>query len=291
MNVLITGSTGFTGSYIVPLLIDEGWKVSCFVRKTSNLDYLPQNLVNIIYGDLNNPQSFEHALKDNDVLINVASLGFGHASMIVNKAVKSGIKRAIFFSTTSIFTALDPESKALRIEAEKLIQYSGLGYTIIRPTMIYGSPRDRNICRFINFIRLSPVFPVFGNGEYKLQPVFVEDLAGAVVKILKNRKTIGQVYNLSGGTILSINELVNLIAEGIGKEICSVHLPPRPFIRCLSIFEKLKISFPITSEQIQRFNEDKAFSYQKAAVDFEYSPRPFTEGLHIELKKMGLIDG
>ena len=290
MNILITGATGFTGSYIVPLLVNQGWNVTCFVRETSNLDYLPRDSVKIVYGDLNDPQSFDEALEDHEVLINVASLGFGHAPIIVKKAVQSGVKRAIFFSTTSIYTTINPESKSVRLKAESLIQDSRLEFSIIRPTMIYGSPRDRNICKFINFIRLSPIFPVFGSGEYKLQPVFVEDLAEAVVKILNNKNTIGKAYNLSGETVLSLNELVEVISRKLQKTTLDVHLPPRPFVLFLSLLEKISISFPISSEQIQRFNEDKDFSHQKAKDDFSYSPRPFSAGLDIELKKMGLIN-
>ena len=290
MKILVTGATGFTGSYVVPALLEQGWEVACFVRKTSQTGYLPTDRVELRYGDLMDKESLLTALEGIDILVNIASLGFGNAANVVGAAVESGVSRAIFFSTTSIYTTLNPDSKAVRLAAERLIMDSGTPYTIIRPTMIYGSPRDRNICKFIRFIKVSPVFPVFGTGEYKLQPVFVGDLANAVVAILSSDSTIGKSYNLSGGSELTLKDFIQVISEQLGKRTRLIHLPPRPFVLLLSLIESASIRLPIKSEQIQRFNEHKVFSHQVAADDFGYSPLLFFEGLHIELKEMGLID-
>lgn len=290
MKILVTGATGFTGSYIVPLLLENHWDVACFVRESSDTSYLPTAKIELRSGDLDNFDSIMAAMKGIDTLVNIASLGFGHASNVVRAAKNSGLKRAVFFSTTSIYTTLNPGSKAIRLEAERLVQESGIPYTIIRPTMIYGSSRDRNICKFIKFIKSSPIFPVFGSGEYKLQPVYAGDLASAVVSILSTAKTVDKSYNLSGGSELTLNELVFEISQAVGKKARLIHLPPGPFVKFLSLLERASIKFPIKSEQIQRFNEHKVFSHQDAADDFGYSPLSFSDGLDIELKAMGMID-
>ncbi len=286
MKVIMTGATGFTGSHILPLLLKQNWDVSCLVRETSDLSKIPRDQVAIRIGDVKRKSSLLEAFQGQDILINVTSLGFGHAANIVQSAVQSGIKRAVFFSTTSIYTTLNPESKQIRLTAEKRIRESGLEYTIIRPTMIYGSSRDRNICKFVKFIQMSPVFPVFGSGEFLIQPVFVKDLARAVIQILDTQVTIGQAYNLSGKTALSLKEIVDEISGQLEKKIYLLNLPPAPFILGLKTIEKLFIPFPISSEQIQRFNEDKAFSHQKAEEDFGYDPISFSEGLSYELEDM-----
>ena len=290
MKILVTGATGFTGSTVVPLLLEKGWDVACFVRETSDTSYLPTDRIELRVGDLENRESLMTALKGIDTLVNIASLGFGHASNVINAAKDSRVSRAIFFSTTSIYTTLNPGSKAIRLEAERLIQESGIPSTIIRPTMIYGSSRDRNICKFIKFIDRSPIFPVFGSGEYKLQPVYVGDLAKAAVSVLLTDKTIDRSYDLSGGSEFTLNDFIRIISEGLGKRTRLIHLPPRPFVLFLSLLESASIKLPIKSEQIQRFSEHKVFSHQKAKEDFGYSPLLFSEGLRIELKEMGLIN-
>lgn len=290
MRILLTGATGFTGSYVLPQLLKEEWEVVCFVRETSDTSSLPLDRIELRYGDLDDQESISRALEGMDVLVNVASLGTGQASKIISAAKTAGLKRAVFFSTTSIFTTLNPGSKGIRLEAEGLIQGSGIPFTIIRPTMIYGSSRDRNLCKFIRFINRYPVFPVFGSGEFKLQPVYVEDLGQAVVSILSTEKSVGNIYNLSGGTEITHNEMIQMIARSLGKRIYLFRLPPKPFVLFLSLLEKISIKFPIKSEQIQRFNEHKIFSHQDAAEDFGYSPRSFAAGLELELREMGLTD-
>jgi nucleoside-diphosphate-sugar epimerase len=289
-KVLVTGATGFTGSHAVPLLIKAGYEVFCFVRSSSNLNSLPLKDVELVIGDLNDQRSLNTALKRVEILVNIASLGFGHAQNIVNAAVEESVSRAVFFSTTSIFTTLDADSKKVRLDAEERIKNSDLAYTILRPTMIYGTPQDRNICKFIKFVNKSPVFPIFGSGEYKLQPVHVDDVAGAVVNALASSNTRKKAYNISGGSVLTLKALVDLIAKMLDKSIRKFYLPKDLFIRFLEIVEYFSIPVPITSEQIQRFNEDKDFDYNRAEDDFGFDPRPFYEGLKEEIQMMGLLN-
>ena len=84
-----------------------------------------------------------------DALVNLASLGFGHARGIVRAAVRAGLDRAVFVSTTAVTTTLPARSKAVRLAAEDEIRGSGLSWTILRPTMIYGAAGDRNLSRLL----------------------------------------------------------------------------------------------------------------------------------------------
>ncbi|HMV30162.1 MAG TPA: NAD(P)H-binding protein, partial [Anaerolineales bacterium] len=147
MKVLVTGGTGFTGSRLIPLLLKNGIQVRALVRPTSNRSPLSVLTVEWVTGDLADAESFTAALRGVDALVNIASLGFGHAESIVRAAKEAGVKRGLFISTTAIFTQLNAGSKSIRLAAEEAIQASGLEYTILRPTMIYGSPRDRNMWR------------------------------------------------------------------------------------------------------------------------------------------------
>lgn len=90
-------------------------------------------------------------IKRKEVLINIASLCFGHAPNIVNVCEEMNVKRAIFVSTTGMFTKLNPDSKGIRLEVERLIKESNLDYTIIRPTMIYVTRTDRNMRRLVKY--------------------------------------------------------------------------------------------------------------------------------------------
>ncbi|MHA1938976.1 MAG: SDR family oxidoreductase, partial [Candidatus Thorarchaeota archaeon] len=157
MKILIVGGTGFTGSYVVPLLLRKDLHVKCLIRASSYKNVLPHSQIEWVYGDLDDKGSLKRALHGVEVLINVASLGFGHAPNIIQACVDANVQRTIFCSTTAIFTSLSATSKSVRLEAEEAIRRSGLAYTILRPTMIYGSSRDRNMCRLIQYLKKWPI--------------------------------------------------------------------------------------------------------------------------------------
>jgi len=119
--VLLTGATGFLGGFVLKELVEKGHEVTCFVRKSSNLDIIKKMNVKYVYGELDDYKSICKALNEKEALINIASLGFGHAPNIVNACKEMNVNRAVFVSTTGIFTKLNPDSKAIRLEAERLI--------------------------------------------------------------------------------------------------------------------------------------------------------------------------
>jgi uncharacterized protein YbjT (DUF2867 family) len=285
MKVLVTGATGFTGSRVVPLLLDSGYQVRALTRATSDRSPFSALTVEWVTGDLSNAETLAAALRGVDALVNIASLGFGHADSILRSAKEAGVKRGIFISTTAIFTQLNAGSKSVRLAAEEAIQASGLDYTILRPTMIYGSPRDRNMWRLIRLLRLSPMMPIFGDGQSLQQPIFVDDVAQAVLLALKTDAAIGKSYNIAGKTPLTYNQVIDTVASALGKRVWKIHLPYMPIVRVLQFTEqlRLRLRFPIKAEQVLRLNENKAFSYEEAQRDFAFSPRSFEEGIGAEV--------
>ncbi len=283
MKVFVTGATGFTGSRVIPLLLKSGYEVRCLYRVSSDRSPLAGLDVEWELGDVSDSQSLAAAMQETNALVNIASLGFGHADSIIRAAQNAGIKRAVFISTTAIFTQLNVPSKKVRVAAELAIETSGLDHTILRPTMIYGSDRDRNMWRLIGFMRVSPIVPVFGDGEYLQQPIYVDDVAQALVSCLLNDKTIGKSYNIAGKQALAYNDVIDTIAEGMHKRIWKIHVPSKPVVSLLGLFERMRIPFPIKAEQVLRLNENKDFSYAEAQRDFGFSPLSFEEGIGLEL--------
>jgi nucleoside-diphosphate-sugar epimerase len=236
-----------------------------------------------VEGDLSDPRLLTASMQGADALVNIASLGFGHADSIIQAAREAGIRRAIFISTTAIYTQLNARSKGIRLAAERAIQASGLEYTILRPTMIYGSRRDRNMWRLIRFLRMSPILPVFGDGNSLQQPIHVDDVARAVVGCLSTARTIGGIYNIAGRQALSYNDVIDIVARQLNKSVWKVHLPPKPAVLLLNFLERLHIPFPIKAEQILRLEENKSFDYEAARNDFGFDPLSFEQGIHLEL--------
>lgn len=285
-KVIITGGTGFTGKFVVQKFIDDpAFDVSLLVRdgqKAADLG-LCRAGVQVYRGSFEETEKLYAAFQGNDILVNIASLGFGHCTEILAAAKKADISKAVFVSTTSVFTKLNPASKSIRLAAEKLIAESGIAYTIVRPTMIFGTKDDRNICRLIKYINKIPILPVAGPGNSLIQPVFVEDLASALYEIVKQDKFDSKAYNISGKTVCTFNELADTISKLLAKKLVKVHVPLGPMLLLFGLYEKVSASPKIKAEQLIRLNEDKAFSHEAASQDFGYAPHALEEVLQREI--------
>ena len=288
MKFLLTGATGFTGSHVLARLRRDGTAVRCYVRSPEKAAVLERQGVEIARGDLSDEMALTAACAGCGALINVASIGFGHGPGIIRVLKQVGINRAVFVSTTAIFTQLNAPSKSVRMAAEGAIRERGLEWTILRPTMIYGTDRDRNICRLIRYVRRFPVLPVFGSGNFQMQPIYVEDLAAGIVAAAQSSCTLSRDYNLSGAEPLSYNDLVQTVARLMGRRLRLMHIPARPAVKTLQLIEKMGLRIPIKAEQVLRLNEDKAFSWEAAAADFDFAPRTFAKGVEAEIRSMGI---
>jgi nucleoside-diphosphate-sugar epimerase len=214
-----------------------------------------------------------------DTLVYCASMGFGHVPGLVKQLEACDVRRAVFVSTTAIYTRLPTASRAVRLEAERAVRSSRLAWTILRPTMIYGSHRDRNISRLLRWLSRWPVVPVCGDGLS--QPIYVEDVADALVAALRSPRTVGRAYNLAGAApALRFSELVRVAAHALGRPVVLVPVPLRLGVLLA------RLTGVVRPEQVWRLAEDKAFDYSEAARVFGFSPRPFEEGVRLEVSQL-----
>jgi uncharacterized protein YbjT (DUF2867 family) len=288
-SVCIAGATGFTGSFVVEQFIESNrYTISLFVRNPEKIEpSYRHSIQEIETGDFDRIETLKRALSGKELFVCCASLGFGHAPAIVRACEEAGVRRAVFISTTAIFTRLNPATKQVRLDAEEAIRKSSLHYTILRPTMIYGAPGDRNIERLIKYISRYPVLPVAGPGTYEIQPVYVGDVAWAAVHAGASENTINKTYTISGRDVLSYNDLVRLVARLLGKRILLVHIPLGVMSTALRIYERCVPHPRLKAEQLLRLNEDKDFEYTEAARDMGYNPQGVEQTIAGQLDKLG----
>src|SRR3712207_5308704 len=165
-------------------------------------------------------------------------------------------------------------------------------WTILRPSMIYGSERDRNVHRLLRFLDRSPVFPAFGPGTNLWQPVYHEDCARGVFEALQRPVSVRRSYDLPGAEPLAYLDLVKTAAAALGRSPSIVRLPIEPVRLALAAAERLRLPLPFDSGQVMRLREDKAYPYESARRDLDYTPRPFREGVVLEvarLRRLGMV--
>jgi len=197
-----------------------------------------------------------------------------------------GAKRLIVVSSTGVFSSYRRSAGRIQL-IEKRIELSGLSYTILRPTMIYGTPDDRNISRLVRFVEKSRIVPLPGAGKARFQPVHVTDLARCILTCLASERSIGTAYNVPGGSAHSLKELVGIIAGELGRKVTPAPVPFFLVLTAVRAASLLRGMRGIDTEQIERLRENKTFSYDDAAADLGYAPMTFEEGLRLQLDAMG----
>lgn len=284
MKVHVTGGSGFLGGRVVPLLVAAGHETTAMVRSEAAARRVTDLGATPIPGDLDDPESIDAAFAHSgaEALVNLASLGFGHGPAIVAAAEEAGLKRAVFVSTTSIFTRLATASKAVRQAAEDTVTASALDWTIIRPTMIYGAADDRNMARLLRGLRRLPVLPLPGGGRGLQQPVHVDDLAGAIVGVLDRPATVGRAYDVAGPEALSLRSIIEQAGAALERQPTLVPVPLGLVVGLVRLYEAVAPRPRLKSEQLARLAEDKAVDIGPATADLDFHPRPFAEGIGAE---------
>lgn len=284
MRVHVTGGSGFLGGHVIPALVAAGHVPTALCRSAAAADSVAALGAEPIMGDLDDPESVDAAFAASqaEALVNLASLGFGHAPTIVAAAEEAGLKRAVFVSTTAIYTRLAPRSKAVRMAAERAIRASALDWTIIRPTMIYGTPADRNMVRLLRALRRFPIVPLPGGGRGLQQPVHVEDLALAIVNALDRPVAVHEAYDVAGPEPLTLRAVVEAAGAAVRRRPILVRVPLVAVMGAVRLYEAVVPSPRLTSEQVARLTEDKAVDIGRARADLGFDPRPFAEGIQAE---------
>jgi uncharacterized protein YbjT (DUF2867 family) len=237
-NVCILGGTGFVGRAISDHLTAMGTGVRVVTRRevrARDLGVLPT--VEVMEGDVHDPQSLRRCFENMDVVVNL--VGILHETRrqtfkschvelparVVEACRASGVQQLIHMS--ALGASAEGPSAYLRSKAagEAAVRQGAgiLPYTIFRPSVIFGEG-DRFLNLFATLLRLMPVMPLAG-ANARFQPVWVEDVARAVAAAVGNRHAFGQLYELAGPRVYTLAELVQFVARTRGLRRKVLPLP------------------------------------------------------------------
>src|SRR4028119_446790 len=180
MHYVISGTTSGTGVRVIERLANKvgSEHITCLVRPTSDVAPLEKLGLQLHVGDVTDEATMSQVLNPRMVYVDMTHPKHYHKSL--EAVQKAGVERAYFVTTTGIYSKYNQYSEIYKVNEAK-IRASGITYTILRPSMIYGSLRDKNMNRLIRFLARSPVFPLFGGGRRLVPPGFVADpVAGGV---------------------------------------------------------------------------------------------------------------
>lgn len=233
MASVVTGAFGYIGRYIARRLLDLGEQVKTVTTHPDKPNPFGNAVAAFPY-NFDRPDELTASLRGASTLYNTYWIRFEYGGMTFRQAVqntitlfacakKAGIRKIVHVSVTQA-----PAGSGLPYYAGKSLQEvvlinSGVPYSIVRPTLVFGK-EDILVNNIAWLIRKFPVFPIFGSGLYKVQPVYVEDLAS--IAVARAADLVSGVVDAIGPEVFTFKELVQLMASRIKPGVKLVHVPP-----------------------------------------------------------------
>ncbi len=239
-RAVVFGGSGFLGRHIVRRLANAGARIIVAVRDAEAAAHLkplgdPGQIV-ARRGDLRDEASVAAAVEGADIVVNLVGILFESgrqtfaavhtqgARRVAEAAVAAGARRLIHVSAVGA----SPTSPSLyarsKAAGEAAVQKAFPQATIVRPSIVFG-PEDDFFNRFANLALFTPVLPLYGGGNTRFQPVYVGDVAEAVLRIANDPATAGKTYELGGPRIYTFREVLEVILRVTGRRRLLVPLP------------------------------------------------------------------
>jgi NADH dehydrogenase len=293
--ILITGATGYIGRHLVSRLVNRGDRPCCLVRDIDRASHtLPADKVELVQGDTTKPDSLGAAVQSVDTIVHAAFLTADHKETpsnryeetnvtgtqnLVSVAQHAGVKRIIEIS--GLGTKPDKPSSYMqgRYLAEQIVIESGLDWTIIRPSVLFGkgAPFIKGLAELI---QTAPVLPLIGGGKTMFQPIYVEDVISVIVAVLDDpAKTRGEIYTIGGPQYYSFTQIFDLLLQAMHKKRLKVYAPRSLVGIGVTAMEAVLPKPPLTQAAMSLFSFDNTTDLDSVERDFGFIPLPFTQYL------------
>jgi len=273
-RVAILGGAGFIGRYVVKRLAERGDVLAVGGRNAAAAKFLKLKgdvgqvgLVNVSIGDERLLRAF---VADNDAVVNLVGIlretgsqrfeALHHigAARLARIAREAGVERFVQISALGA----DPRSPSAyartKAAGEAAVRDAFPTATILRPSVVFG-PEDQFFNRFAAMAVISPVLPLIGGGETRFQPVYVGDVADAVVRCIDDSTTAGRTYELGGPKIYTLRALFELLLAEIRRKRLLVNVPFGVAALQARLFALLPAP-PLTPDQVELLKRDNVVS-------------------------------
>ncbi|MCW8965855.1 MAG: NAD(P)H-binding protein [Candidatus Pacearchaeota archaeon] len=268
-NILMTGSTGFVGKKLLDK-IGGKYQINTFSGKTRV--------------DLKDKEDVFDITKNKDIVIHLAYSKNYPENIIITKNLieackKNKIKKILILSSMSAKREKPDKYGKNKLYIEKLIKESKLNYTILRPSIIYGSGSS-SFNFIIDYMNKIPFFtPIIGNGKYFIYPIHVNDVIQSIISCIDSEKTNKKEYDIVGRDRIYFIELINMLKKQLKSNKINIYIP-------IFVCKIISYIFPkiINKENIENLSEDSKPELLEAKKDFNFNPIKFKEGI-----KNGLI--
>lgn len=309
-TVLVTGATGTIGPFVVQELVNSGYAV-----RTLSLEIPEPGLfhkdVEVITGDITDPQTVQSAMQDIEVVIHLAAVlhvsnppsaflanyyrvNREGTATVISASLQAGVERIVFFSTIAVYglsggriltedTFPRPDTcyAETKLAAERLVLNAkrpdgGPLGTVLRLGAVYGSRIKGDYQRLLRALAQRRFVPI-GSGQNRRTLVYARDVARATILAIRHPKAVGRVYNVSDGKYHAMHEIIAAMSLALGRTPSRYSLPAGPIRFAAGLIEDaarfVRCQSPIGRATIDKYTEDVAASSQRIQTEIGFVPQ------------------
>jgi uncharacterized protein YbjT (DUF2867 family) len=275
---VVTGAFSYTGKYVTRRLLNAGRRVRTLTGHPERANIFGTQ-VEIAPLDFENRASLVQSLRGASVLYNSYWVRFNHgrstfdeavanSRVLIQAAKEAGVHRIVHLSIANPSIDSHLPYYSGKAQVERAIVESGLSHAILRPTVIFGA-EDILINNIAWFVRYFPVFAIPGSGQYQIQPMFVEDIAGLAINAAGQENNL--VLDAVGPEIFAFEDLVRLIATGLCVKPRLIHVRPSIALSMLRLINPIVGDVILTRQEIEGLMVNLLVSKQPATGHTRFS--------------------
>ncbi len=298
--IVITGATGYIGRHLVSRLVAQGERPRCLVRDVKKAaSILPADKVELVQGATTQPATLNAALQGIETVVHAAFVtadkkegpsdhyeetNVGGTSNLILAAKAAGVKRVV--EVSGLGTKPDKPGSYMqgRYLSEKMLMESGLDWTIVRPSVLFG--KDASFTKgLVDLIHTSPILPLIGGGTTMFQPIYVEDVVTVLMKVLEDpARTNGKIYTIGGPEYYSFTQVFNELLKALHTNRLKVYSPTPLVAIGAAVMEAVLPKPPLTKAAMSLFSFNNTTDLNSVERDFGFKPISF----HTYLQEHGV---
>lgn len=292
-RAIVFGGTGFLGRRIVAALVNQGIAVGVAARNPSRASSVIKvdadgTRIELLKADVTDRSSIVPAVAGADAVVNCVSLyvesgkttyqavHVDGARNVAEAAANSGVKQLVHISGIGSDSSSPSGYVRARGDGEKVVRHAFPDAVILRPSVMFGRG-DAFLSTIAQVAGISPVIPLFGIGDTKLQPVSADDVAEAAVRAITAPRALAGVYEIGGPEVVTYRTIVERVLDWTGRRR---FLLPFPFVgwRLLATAAQVLPAPPLTEGQVALMKQDNVVGHgTKSLSDLGLAPRPMAD--------------
>ncbi|HMH25419.1 MAG TPA: NAD(P)H-binding protein [Gemmatimonadaceae bacterium] len=286
--VLVTGAAGLVGIHTCRELSKKGWQVRALVRDPAKAAMaLGQLPVEFRVGDVRDASTLRSSLSGCGAVVHLAAIAIekkgesyresntAATERLISAARAETVQRVIFMSQNGADSRSPYPFLRSKGVAQDSIKTSGLNWTILRPSVIFG-PEDQFVNVLGRLIKLTPkVFPLPGGGSARFQPIAVDDVARVIRMALERKDTVHQSYDLGGAIPLTLLQMTERILTAMGTHRKIVPVPVKALRPVIALAQRLLPNPPVTPSLLDLLSLDNTVPNNALTEHFKIVPIPF----------------